>query len=175
MQVLEWQNIIEQHGRVVWKTAYRLLAHHEDAADCFQETFLAALEISRKQHIRNLPALLSRLATTRAIDRLRKKIRRTARRTADGNLESIAASAAGPDDCAHAAELGRELRAAIGTLPEQEANAFCLRYLSDMSYRQIAGELNITTTAVGVMLHRAKAKLRRLLTENPIVGNEVAL
>ena len=55
MQVLNWQDIIEKHGESVWKTSYRLLGNHQDAADCFQETFMAALEISTRQKIKNLP------------------------------------------------------------------------------------------------------------------------
>jgi RNA polymerase sigma factor (sigma-70 family) len=45
-------------------------------------------------------------------------------------------------------------------LPPRQAQAFCLRYLNDMSYRQIAKELGIKTNAAGVLLHRARAKLR---------------
>jgi RNA polymerase sigma factor (sigma-70 family) len=56
-----------------------------------------------------------------------------------------------------------QLRKAIGQLPEQEAKVFCLRYLNDMSYRQIARELSIGINAVGVALFRAKAKLREAL------------
>ena len=40
---------------------------------------------------------------------------------------------------------------------------FCLRYLNEMSYRQIAHELQVGVNAVGVSLHRAKARLREIL------------
>ena len=69
----DWQTIVTEYGPLVWRTAYRLLANHADAADCFQETFLAALELSRRQPVRNMSGLLVRLATTRAIDRLRQR------------------------------------------------------------------------------------------------------
>jgi len=32
------------HGPLVWQTAWRLLGHEADAADCFQETFVSAME-----------------------------------------------------------------------------------------------------------------------------------
>jgi RNA polymerase sigma factor (sigma-70 family) len=38
-----------------------------------------------------------------------------------------------------------------------------MRYLNDMSYRQIAKELGIKTNAAGVLLHRARTKLRKSL------------
>ena len=74
LQVIDWQKIIKKHGPSVWKTAYRLLGDCTDAADCFQETFICALEVSRRQHVRNFSALLARLATSRAIDRLRRAL-----------------------------------------------------------------------------------------------------
>ena len=75
MQVYDWQAIVTEHGPTVWQTAYRLLGNRADAADCFQETFLSAFEYSRHQPVRHIPGLLVRLATTRAIDRLRQRTR----------------------------------------------------------------------------------------------------
>jgi RNA polymerase sigma-70 factor (ECF subfamily) len=146
----------------VWRTAYRLLANHADAADCFQETFLAALELSRRQTVRNMSGLLVRLATTCAIDRLRQRGRQE-RRGADGGRCQEIGSGGDPHHEAQTQELVGRLREAIGQLPAQEAKVFCLRYLNDMSYRQIARELSIGTNAVGVSLYRAKARLREVL------------
>ena len=54
--MVDWSQIVEQHGPLVWTTVYRLLRHDADAADCFQRTFLSALLLSRTQTIRNLRA-----------------------------------------------------------------------------------------------------------------------
>lgn len=160
MQAYDWQVIVREYGPLVWQTAYRLLGNHADAADCFQETFLTALEVSRRQDVRNLPGLLVRLATTRAIDRLRQKGRR--QRTDACEVEPLTADA-DPLDQLEAQDLARQLRQAIRQLPAQEAKVFCLRYLGEMSYRQIARELQIGINVVGVSLHRAKARLREAL------------
>jgi RNA polymerase sigma factor (sigma-70 family) len=53
------------------------------------------------------------------------------------------------------------LRELLAQLPPREAQAFCLRYVNDMSYRQIARTLGLGTGAAGVLLHRAKTKLRQ--------------
>jgi RNA polymerase sigma-70 factor (ECF subfamily) len=163
LQVPDWQAIVREHGPAVWQTAYRLLANHDDTADCFQEAFLAALEVSRRQRVRNMPGLLQRLATTRAIDRLRQRTRHERRRANEHSPTPT-----GPSDCEPAAhaqrrELAGRLRAAIAGLPPQEAKAFCLRYFSEMSYRQIAQQLEIRTNAAGVLLRRAKTRLREAL------------
>jgi RNA polymerase sigma-70 factor (ECF subfamily) len=173
LQVLNWQVIIEEHGPIVWQTAYRLLGNHAETADCFQETFLCALEVSQRQRVRNFPALLARLATTRAIDRLRERLRRSRHEPSIAERAYARSAAPSPEGQAQANELAATLRAALAKLPPQEARAFCLRYLNGMSYRQIAAELDIKTNAAGVLLHRAKARLRGLL-RSPHITDEVA-
>jgi len=163
---------VREHGPAVWRTAYRLLANHSDAADCFQETFLAAFEIACQQHVRNLPGLLIHLATTRAIDRLRQKNRWEQRKT-DLHNEDQTSGGADPLDQAGTNELASKLREQISRLPPQEARVFCLRYLNEMSYRQIARELNVAISVVGVSLHRAKARLRTALADAETENNEV--
>ena len=76
MQVHDRKRITEEHAAAVWQTAYRLLHNDADAADCVQETFLAAFELVQRQRVHNIRGLLLRLATTQAIDRLRQRTRR---------------------------------------------------------------------------------------------------
>jgi RNA polymerase sigma-70 factor (ECF subfamily) len=160
MQVVDWQVIIKEHGPAVWRTSYRLLGNHADAADCFQETFVSALEFCRRQRVRNFPALLSRLATARAIDQLRRRFRQSNFRASLTDWTDEPGMSPGPEQKAQQKELTDGLRKSLSKLPPQEAQAFCLRYLNDMSYREIANELGIKTNAAGVLLHRARAKLR---------------
>ena len=161
MQVIDWQIVIEKHGPAVWQTAYRLLGNRTDAADCFQETFVCALEISQRQRVRNFSALLTWLATTRAIDQLRRRFRRSHCSDASADWAAVPSTNPGPAQMAQQRELIGRLRMALSKLPPQEAQVFCLRYLNDMSYRQIAKALDIKTGAAGVLLHRARAKLRK--------------
>jgi RNA polymerase sigma-70 factor (ECF subfamily) len=159
LQLINWQAIVDEHGQRVWQTAYRLLGDHADAADCFQETFLAALQISQRQQIRSFPALLTRLATTRAIDKLRERSRGQ-RHSKPDNWEGILSNNPGPSARVQTEELAQQLRQGLAQLPPLEAKAFCLRHVSDMSYRQIAKELSMTVSSAGVLLYRAKTKLR---------------
>ena len=160
LQVIDWQLIIEKHGPAVWQTAHRLLGNRADAADCFQETFVSALQFSRRRRVRNFSALLTRLATARAIDQLRRRFRRANFSSALVDPPAVPSTNPGPLQVAQQQELTGGLRESLSRLPPREAQAFCLRYLSDLSYRQIADELGVTTNAAGVLLHRAKAKLR---------------
>jgi len=173
LQAPDWQTIINEYGSRVWSTAYRLLGHEADASDCFQEAFVSALELSQRQKVRNMGALLTRLTTLRAIDRLRQRKRQSQRFMHVDDLSDVQGSVPGPAQVAEAAELTQALREAIACLPAPQAQAFCLRYFSDMSVRQIARALNMPTGTVGVMLHRARARLRELLRSQELRPNEV--
>ena len=58
----DWPTIIRDHGPLVWRTAFRLLNDHADASDCFQRTFMAAVELSERVAVRSWPAVLKRVA-----------------------------------------------------------------------------------------------------------------
>ena len=161
MQVIDWQVIIEKHGPTVWQTAFRLLGNDTDAADCFQETFVSALQISQRQRVRNFSAILVHLATARSIDRLRQRLRQPRCSDVSADWAALPSSNPGPEQQAQQRELAARLRKAISQLPPQEAQVFCLRHLNNLSYRQIAKALGIKTNAAGVLLHRARAKLRQ--------------
>jgi RNA polymerase sigma-70 factor (ECF subfamily) len=158
----DWSQVVEEHGGVVWRTAYRLLGNEADAADCFQRTFVSALELSRKEAVRHWPALLRRLATARALEQLRRRHRVGRRWTAlpEGCADR---RTPGPAQAAAARELAGDLRQALAELDPVQAEVFCLACLEDLPYREVAGHLGVTVNHVGVLLHRAKAFLRERL------------
>jgi RNA polymerase sigma-70 factor (ECF subfamily) len=65
------------------------------------------------------------------------------------------------------AELSARLRAALADIPPRQAEAFCLHSLDDWSYAEIAQHLGASVDAVGVLLHRARTRLQRLLEDSP--------
>lgn len=157
----DWDSILRDHGPTVWRTAYRLLGNRADADDCFQETFVAAVRSERRQTVRNWSALLQTLATSRAVDRLRQRYR--TRAADDSAIDFVAGNALDPLLVAENAELSEQLRRALSRLKEEQARVFCLHALSGWSYQEIGQELSMSSSAVGVTIHRAKLRLREIL------------
>jgi RNA polymerase sigma-70 factor (ECF subfamily) len=166
----DFDAIVAAHSDAVWRTAYRLLNHHDDALDCHQETFLAALRVSRQSPVRHWRTLLLRIATRRALDRLRERYR--ADQLAAGALarESARAVAEPPDARAEAAELHERVRRALAALPPQQAEAFWLRHLELLSPDEVAQSLAIAPGHARVLVHRAAVSLRTIL--GPSFGHE---
>ena len=159
----DWQSIVKKHTPMVWQTAYRLLGNEADAGDCLQETFVSALAVAQREPVRNWAALLRHLATNRGLDCLRARVRRNEHYGTNPEAATAVADNPGPRQMAQEQELRSQLRLALAELPPDQAEAFCLRFLEDMSYRAIARRMQINTNAVGVLLHRARKRLRELL------------
>lgn len=159
----DWSQVVEEYGPIVWRTAHRLLNNHADACDCFQRTFISALELERTEGIRNWPALLKRLATARALECVRHRRRESNRLTALAESSVIDRKVTGPLKAAEASELGEHLREALGDLETRQAQVFCLACLDGLSYQEIAEQLLVTVDHVGVLLNRARTTLRQRL------------
>jgi len=160
---MDWEGIVRDDGPAVWRAAYRLLGNTADADECFQEAFAAALQISqRNDPVRNWRALLIRLSTAKAIDRLRQRISRKTREVPGVDVCALSDDRRNsrPTDRAEQAELSARLRDALTHLPPKQADVFCLHCLEGFSYREVAGQLETSVDEVGVLLHRARAALK---------------
>ena len=165
--VIDWQTIVRNHGTAVWRTLFRLLGNHADADECFQETFASALTLIRadSEPVRSWPALLTRLAVARGIDRLRQRVRRSSRENANVDPAHLLdpKNDSRPPDSAERSELSERLRSALSHLPPKQADAFVLHCLEGWSYRDVADHLESTTDHVGVLIHRARTALKQVL------------
>ena len=160
-----WQEIVERDGKAVWRSVYRIVGNRADADDCFQEAFLAAWDVSRRQQVQNWRAFLLRLAAARAVDRLRQRHRRTSREQA-ADWEAVSGNEPTPSQSAEEAELSERLRSALARLAHKQAKIFCLHCLEGWSYQEISLHLAISLDSVGVLLHRARKQLRLLLADH---------
>jgi RNA polymerase sigma-70 factor (ECF subfamily) len=161
--MIDWPGLVREEGPRIWQVAYRLLGNHADAADCVQEAFTQALEIARREEVTSWAGLLRHLATVQGLHRLRCRYRETARIAVLTRDCAIPSTEPGPLEHAEAAELALALRQALTDLSQQEATVFCLRCLEGLSYQEIADQMQLEVNAVGVILHRARARLRESL------------
>ncbi|MFT3882969.1 MAG: RNA polymerase sigma factor [Gemmatales bacterium] len=159
----DWSLLVKQHGPLVWQTVYRLLNHDADAADCFQKVFLSAIQLEKKEAIQHWPALLKRLATTRALDQLRNRYRRQQRLQPLDASPTVDVRLHDPSEYAFAGELADELRQALSELEPIAAEIFYLASFEGWSYEEIAGQWGMTSNHVGVLISRTKAALRKKL------------
>ncbi|AQQ72023.1 RNA polymerase sigma factor SigM [Limihaloglobus sulfuriphilus] len=157
--MINYEKIVKEHGDSVWRSIRRFVADKADAEDCFQDTFMDFLRYSRTRHVSNPRGLLLKIAFRRAIDNVRRRYE-TSTVEYDENIHS-----AGNDQVFNSSEseLSDQLTKALAMLKPIEAEAFSLRYLDELSYKEIAETLKISSNHVGVILVRAKEKLNDIL------------
>lgn len=176
--IVDWDGLVAREGPAVWRAVRRLVGNDADAEDVFQETFVAAVELSRREPVRQWRGLLLRLGHARAIDRLRLRYRRGAHEDAaaeaiEANFETVASDGPLPHEMAEAAELSARLRAALGELPDKQAEVFTLFCLAGWTYQEISEHMGASIDSVGVMLHRARARLKNLLGDKADEGRKM--
>ena len=152
----DWGKVIEKHAERVFRIAFRILGSVHDAEDVSQEVFTEAMSVHQAGPVRTWTGLMVRLATVRAIDRLRKE------RIRPESLASIAtdpSESGRPDQELIAAELATWLRGEIRELPDQQAAIFSLAYFEQLSRNEIATALDVSPEAVSTTLYKARKKL----------------
>jgi len=160
---IDWQAIINEHGRAVWTAACRLLGNDTDAADCFQEVFADAFVFARRQQVKNFRSLLLRFTACRAMDIIRQRNKKTAALS----FAQIPNFDVPVQDCPAAAaensELGEILLKAFAELERNEAEIFYLRHVENLSISEIAQTFGLNENHISVIIYRAKDKLKTLL------------
>ena len=158
---VDWEEIRREHAPLVWSVVWRVLAHDADALECSQQVFLEAIERSQIEPVDNWGGFLRWLAARRAIDMLRRR----ARQPKSADIEAVVAGPAdSPTTEVEFEDLVAAVRGELAKLPPQQAEAFWLVCVEERSYREVGDLMAIKTNAVGVLVHRARHHLRRVLS-----------
>ena len=183
-----YAELVRSHRPRLYLLAYRLTGDRETAEDVVQETFLAAFRSIEKVDPR--PSLNPWLNTIvlrtagRAASRARSRVgtsldaatqRETGVRSSSGAGPSIGAGigeglidtdpGADPYAAAEAAELRREVAAALNELPFKYRAAVVLRHVMGLDYAEAARELNIPLNTFKSQLLRGTKLLREALLD----------
>ncbi len=164
----DWEDIRQRYGTLIFSAAYRILKRQDQALDCYQEVFLEAFKQCEERPVRNWPALLRWMVVRRALDRLRKEHRIAARVDSDKDTLLLPAAGESPGDEIEFRELVDRVRDEVARLPERQGEAFWLRCVEQLSAAEVAEQLGTDANAIGVLVHRARARLREVLADvNP--------
>jgi RNA polymerase sigma factor (sigma-70 family) len=136
-----------------------------DAEDVAQDVFAAFARL-RSPDAKHARAWLHRATIHRAIASLRSRSRRDARERRSVRLDAAPQTTAEPALQLETLERAQAVRAALARLPERWATVLALRAAA-LTYKEIAAVLGITPNAVGALLVRAEASLRKELSHDP--------
>ena len=124
----------------------------QEAEDCFQETFLAALRAyPRVRDEGNMKGWLLTIAHRKAIDHHRARSRRA---VPNGAAPEVATEDPAPSS---------GIWAAVAGLPPKQRTAVALRFACDLPHREIAAAIGCSEEAARRSVHEGVKKLREEL------------
>ena len=142
---------LHAHAGLIISSAARVSGNLADAEDIAQDIAEKLLR-SPPAGVRSWPAYLKTMAVNKAVDQLRRR--------KDWAVEvEPPGVVADSESVLYHAQRADILRRAIAKLPERDGQIFALHYLGDLPHSDIAAQMNMTANAVGVALHRIRARL----------------
>ncbi|MDQ0207469.1 RNA polymerase sigma factor SigW [Alkalicoccobacillus murimartini] len=163
-----FSEIVDLFKDKVYQVAYRMVGHPQEAQDVAQEAFLRAYtNLDKYDMNRKFSTWLFRIATNVAIDRLRKKkpdfhLEDKVKGTEGLTYESqLAADQDLPEDQVVTLEMQEWIQSEINQLPLKYRSAIILKYIEDLSLKEISEILDMPISTVKTRIHRGREALRK--------------
>ena len=154
--------LVQAHHQAVFRYAYRLVGSVPDAEDLAQQTFLIAQQkINQIREPEKADRWLFAVLRSCFLKNRRRR-RPTSAANLDLDIDNVAIEP--PADQQVDGEL---LQLALDELPDQHRLILAMFYFDELSYKDIAGELDVPIGTVMSRLARAKGRLRQQLTSHP--------
>jgi RNA polymerase sigma-70 factor (ECF subfamily) len=159
-----FEELYRQHARRLFNLALRMIGSAEEAEDLLQEVFLQAhRKLAGFRGESTLGTWLYRLTMNQCLDHLRGRQAKMSRATGslddEGAMEPVAPAPSVP-----AAISRMDLARAIDLLPAGSKAAFLLHDVEGFEHREIAEILGVSEGTSKSQVHKARMKLRALLT-----------
>jgi len=158
----ELETLFQTHHGRVFRTAQRITGSAADAEDVLQTVFLRLVNSPETYDLsRNPAAYLSRAAINASLDLLRSRTRAKSVTLDETNADTIAGRSRSPEALHADRELQTLVREAVARLGKTAGEMFVLRYYEGLDNKEIAVVMETSPLVVGVVLHRARTRLRK--------------
>jgi RNA polymerase sigma-70 factor (ECF subfamily) len=165
-----FEELYRTHAGRLFSVACRLLGNATDAEDLLQEIFMSAhrkLDTYRGEAA--LGTWLYRLATNLCLDHLRSRSGRSNQLT-DSIEDEQGLFDSSTSSLAEQTVTKMDLERALAKLPEGCRAAFVLHDIEGLEHREVAQVLGIAEGTSKSQVHKARTKLRALLTQTGSSG-----
>jgi RNA polymerase sigma-70 factor (ECF subfamily) len=153
----------EDHSDALFRYCYFQTSSREVANDILQDTFTKTwVYLSEGKEVDNLKAFLYKVAKNLIIDYRRKKKSHSLEAITETGVDFM------DDDEVEKANENFDKEFVLGKLDKldpDDREILLLRYVNEMSIREISDTLELTPNNVSVKIHRATDKLKKVLEE----------
>ncbi len=163
--------IVEIYKDKVFQLCFRILGNRHEAEDIAQEAFVRAYVNIHTFNVKlKFSTWLYRIATNLCIDRMRKKkpdYYLDAELSGTDGLNmyaTVAAAAALPEEELESIELQDAIQKQIMKLPEKYRTVIVLKYIEELSLKEIGEIVNLPIGTIKTRIHRGREALRKQLS-----------
>ena len=158
----EVELLFREHHDHVLRAAYRVTGSAVDAEDVLQTVFLRLVRRKEKLDLSPSPgSYLHRAAVNASLDLLRSRTRSRSVSIEEVAPRATESSEPNPETQHVDRELQNQIRRSIATLGPKAAEIVVLKYFEGHSNVEIAERLGTSQMVIGVLLHRARTRLRK--------------
>ncbi len=151
--------LFERHARAMIAFCHHFVRDAARAEELAQDVFVKLHQAAgRYRPSARFKTFLYRIASNHCLNELRRgeyAARRAAAGAEPADPDTLASSAASPEEAARAAALERAIAELLARLPEKQRAALVLCRLEGLSYEEIAEVLGTSVSAVKSLVHRA--------------------
>lgn len=165
-----YADLMHRYKDSIYFMVLKMVNNKEDANDLTVETFAKAFEkLDKYQPEFAFSTWLFRVATNNCIDFIRKKKLNTTSihgmTDEDGEEQTlqIKADTLNPEETQIKKQQTEELKLLISNLPQRYRNLITLRYFEELSYEEIAEQLDLPLGTVKAQLFRARYLLGNIM------------
>ncbi|WP_428330688.1 RNA polymerase sigma factor [Mucilaginibacter sp.] len=165
-----YADLMHRYKDSIYFMVLKMVNNKEDAMDLTVETFAKAFEkLEKYQPDYAFSTWLFRVATNNCIDFIRKKKLNTmsihGMMDEDGEEKQlqIKADVLNPEETSIKKQQTQELKLLIESLPPRYRNLITLRYFDELSYEEIAQQLDLPLGTVKAQLFRARYLLGNII------------
>lgn len=154
--------LVRRYQDILYRHALRMVGEPDEAADIVQTAFIKGFEQLASCDPERVGAWLFRIGANQCRDYLKNPRRKNVELT-----ETLAPPGEGedPEGTAHRGELMERINQALDRLPPDEREAFVLKHIEGLPYKDISGLLEASIPALKMRVHRARESLQELLEE----------
>lgn len=158
-----FSQVYAKYERQVYRYAYHLLGHRDDADDIKQETFVKAFQaVSGFRSEASLLTWLLKICGNLCRDRIKSWDRRKVQYDARLEQDSLPGDAFGEDpmNIVARSQMTETVFRALRGLPTAQREIIVLHEIEDLSYLEIAEVLGCSRTSVKLRIFRARKSLK---------------
>ncbi len=161
------KEIFDKYQKKVYRIAYGVVRHREEALDIVQEVFVKLFRsIKNFKGRSHFYTYLYRMVMNTAIDHSRKMGKQfISSLDGEGSFEPSEEVEKWPERILLQKELEEKVKRAIGKLPAEQKAALIFREVEGLSYQEMADAMECSIGTVMSRLHYARKRMQELLKD----------